>query len=60
MFVTAMKCLAELIAAGADVDVQNVNKVTPLMNASCDGYADCVKLLIKAGADVNAQNIHHL
>ena len=27
------------------------------MNASCDGYVDCIKELINAGADVNAQNI---
>lgn len=48
------KCLAVLVEAGADVNLANADKCTPLMQAaSC--FNDCVKclmILMESGADI--------
>jgi ankyrin repeat protein len=44
------------VKAGADVNLQDKNGSTPLINACCGGHASVVKELIKAGADVNLQD----
>ena len=44
-----------LISAGANVNVQNKNKMTPLMIATRKGHIGCVKELTTTGADTNVQ-----
>ncbi len=47
----------QLLAEGADVNVQNNNGNTALMNAAFRGYADIVRLLLASPRiDVNPQN----
>jgi ankyrin repeat protein len=41
----------KLLARGAAVDAATKRASTPLMIASCDGDAACVRLLLGAGAD---------
>ena len=43
-----------LIKVGADVKMRNIDGVTVLITAACQGYNTCVKILIKLGADVNS------
>jgi hypothetical protein len=43
-----------LLAVGADVNMNDWDKVTPLHTAAAEGYLDCVKLLLQYGADNNA------
>ena len=45
-----------LMKAGSDVNVQNSNGNTALMEAAGGGHTAMVELLLKAGADVNAKN----
>lgn len=40
-----------LLSKGANVNVQDKHKITPLLNACYEGHADCVKLLLEKGAD---------
>jgi len=42
-----------LLAAGADPDVDAVDKATALIRAACCGHADCVRAMIDGGADLN-------
>jgi ankyrin repeat protein len=46
--------VADLIKAGANVNIQNLNKRTALMHAAASGDVASVRALIQAGADVNA------
>jgi ankyrin repeat protein len=46
--------IAQLVAAGVDVDYANVVGNTPLMTAASEGNLEAVKLLLKKGAAVNA------
>ena len=48
-------CVELLIAAGADVNITDENKLTPLHLAAYNGEKKAVELLIAAGADVNAE-----
>ena len=41
-----------LVSAGADVNLQRNDSVSPLMVASQEGHIDCVKLLVQSGAAV--------
>ena len=43
------------LAAGADVEMENAFKETPLHLAAREGHLEVVKLLIGVGAEVNAQ-----
>ena len=45
-----------LMAAGADVNIQNKYGKTALMFAAVNGYTEIAKVLMAAGADVNIQN----
>ena len=45
-----------LIEAGADVDVRNYRKMTPLFKAVDDGNVDHVRALLQAGANVNVRD----
>ncbi|ACO61073.1 predicted protein, partial [Micromonas commoda] len=45
--------VAELIRAGADVNVPSSDGATPLMWAASNGHEACALALIQAGADVN-------
>ena len=48
-----------LIAAGVDVNIQNVNGHTALINgAASKGHKEIVKVLIAAGADLNIKTKH--
>ncbi len=48
--------LAIFLDYGADVNQANVNGLTPLHNASCNGRVSSVKLLLERGADIFARN----
>ena len=48
----------ELLALGVDVNIQDEEGLTALMNASSWGHEEIVKELIKAKADVNVQNLY--
>ena len=50
-------CMRMLIAAGADVNIEN-NGATPLMMKNPSDNAPLIKMLIKAGADVNRKDSH--
>lgn len=45
-----------LLSVGADIDVQDDFKVTPLMKAAGNGSITSVKMLVAKGADVNLQD----
>ena len=47
------------MAAGADVNLASINRVTPLMAASYAGQVDLVKALLAAGAQVDLQDHLH-
>jgi ankyrin repeat protein len=46
----------ELIQAGADIDAQDNDGKTALMNACNMGCSGCIELLLDSGADINAQD----
>ena len=48
-----MKCLAEIINAGVDVNTSNKSDETTLNLAIQNGHPECVKFLIEAGAKMN-------
>ena len=48
--------VAELIAAGDDVDERGRGGNTPLYFAALKGHADVARLLLEAGADVDVDN----
>ena len=50
------RVVAELLKAGAFVDVYSTHQRTPLMGAAMNGHVEVVKLLLQAGADANLQN----
>jgi ankyrin repeat protein len=45
----------DLIAFGADVNLNRSPDAGPLAIAAAEGYADVVNVLLDAGADVNAR-----
>jgi ankyrin repeat protein len=45
-----------LLARGFDVNRQNAEGMTALMQAAGEGYADIVELLLAKGADMEIQN----
>ena len=45
-----------LLAAGAEVNAQDKNGITPLMAASLAGHREVVEFLLAKGAEVNAQD----
>ena len=47
-----LKCIEELLNAGADVNIIDNKGNTALARASFKGDVDCLKELIAAGADV--------
>lgn len=53
----ALTCLALLLDAGADIDEETREGVTPLMLASHWGHADNVKALLARGADAEASDM---
>ena len=46
-------CIKELIKGGADINVSEPNRITPLLMAVLNGHFDAAKVLVDAGADVN-------
>uniref|UniRef100_A0A8C5P8W2 Ankyrin repeat domain-containing protein 53 n=1 Tax=Leptobrachium leishanense TaxID=445787 RepID=A0A8C5P8W2_9ANUR len=52
----ALECAQYLIKHGADVNVQAMNKVTPLHKAASEGLKECIELLVDAGADLHAKD----
>ncbi|HEX7081563.1 MAG TPA: ankyrin repeat domain-containing protein [Gammaproteobacteria bacterium] len=46
-------CIAPLLDAGADIDITDPDRTTPLNLAIYNGHFDFAKALIEAGADVN-------
>ncbi len=50
------KKVKELLALGADINIQDYNGFTALMWAIYNGHTETAKELIKAGADVNIQD----
>ena len=54
MLVSDSGCLEELMEAGADVNINDDYKFTPLIYAAEKGNVEIVKMLITAEADVNA------
>ena len=49
-------CLRELVAAGAEVNIQENDGWTALMLAAQNGHVDCLRELVVSGAEVNIQN----
>ena len=49
-----VEAVKEFLAAGADVNVKDKSRFTPLHWASISGHKEAVELLIDNGADVNA------
>ena len=49
-----VEAVKEFLAAGADVNVKDKRRFTPLHWASISGHKEAVELLIAEGADVNA------
>ena len=49
--------MQELISAGADVNTENSNRVTPLIIAAQEGNAKCLENLISADAEINKVTI---
>ena len=49
-----------LVAAGASVEAQDDEKLTPLHVAASQGHADAIKALVAAGASVEAQAEHKM
>ena len=47
-----------MLGAGADVNGQDNEGLSPLMFAAYKGKKDCVEVLVSHGADVNAKNIN--
>jgi ankyrin repeat protein len=50
-FADCAPCVAELIAAGAPLDNQNVNGASALIYCASAGKAEILRLLLEAGAD---------
>ncbi|KAK3271175.1 hypothetical protein CYMTET_20459, partial [Cymbomonas tetramitiformis] len=48
------ECVKLLLAARAEVDLEDGEKQTPLLRATLRGAKTCMELLVKAGADVEA------
>ena len=46
----------ELIQAGVDLELKNIDGNSAIWNACFGGDFTCVELLVKAGIDVNCQN----
>ena len=55
-YATTKEVLELLIANGVDVNAQNTDGETPLLEATYGGHKNIVELLISKGADVNANN----
>ena len=53
---SSLETMRNLIKAGADVNYNNINDGTPLMNAAKKMFYSGIKLLIDNGADVNIKN----
>ena len=51
-----VECLKELIAARADINRQDDEGRTPLINAAYHGHVECLKELIAARADINRKD----
>ena len=45
-----------LITARADLEIENANGATPLLNACASGSWSVVEVLLARGADINARN----
>ena len=50
-----IEAVKQHLAAGADVNVKNDTRLTPLHNAVERGHKEIVELLIAEGEDVNAE-----
>ena len=50
------ECMEVLIAAGANVNHQDVEGTTALIHAALDGNNEIVEFLLKSGAEVNTKN----
>ena len=50
-------CAAELVKAGADINLTNPENITPLLMAILNARFDTAKVLIEAGADVNRWDV---
>jgi len=46
------QCLAAVIEAGADSNMQAFDNMSPVYNATANNYCECLKLLINANADL--------
>ena len=50
------KIVEILINKGVDIEAKDINGVTPLIRASCQGYKDIVEVLLKNGANVHSKD----
>ena len=50
-------CLAELIRAGAELEIESPNSSTALMEAARSGHLYCAQLLVEAGAKLDAKDV---
>jgi ankyrin repeat protein len=51
----SFEVLRDLLAVGAEPNIQNQESVTPLCASAAQGHTACVDLLLRAGADPNGR-----
>ena len=52
--------IRQLLAAGANIEATDVNRMTPVMVAAQHGHSDAVRVLIDAGANLHALAMRQL
>ena len=54
-----IRMMSIFLCYGMDKEARNEYNMTPLQNACCTGYTECVKLLLENGADKDTKNVNN-